>query len=244
MRRYEAMLPRAGVPQPVRASDARLRRCRRHRRGTRGGRARLLDSARSVPRARRQDGIATTTFGSARSPPPRATSRRRDGSGRRAARSGAKAEDPLGGSRYWASSAGWRFGRATSSAGSNWPSGASTWLATRAGGCGSPQRQNDLAEGQLAAGRTDAGELHAREAMALGRAGAAAGHRIRALLLGWAAHQRGDLQRAAVLWASVEAEHARSPIQRWDRHRDRHRARLPEDLPPAAALPSTRRWSS
>ena len=41
-------------------------------------------------------------------------------------------------------------------------------------------RQNDLAEGQLAAGRTDAGELHAREAMALGRAGAAAGHRIRA----------------------------------------------------------------
>jgi tetratricopeptide (TPR) repeat protein len=99
-------------------------------------------------------------------------------------------------------------------------------------------RRTDVAEGHLKVGRTDAGEQQAREALADARE---IGHRaitIFALaLLSWAAAQRGDIHRAAILWATILAEEAKEPILRWGRHRDRYAARLPEDLPPADPLP-------
>jgi predicted ATPase/class 3 adenylate cyclase len=99
-------------------------------------------------------------------------------------------------------------------------------------------RRVDIAEGELRLGRTEAGERHALDALAETRE---VGYRAVAIfglsLLSWAAVQRGDLGRAALLWATVRAEEAKEPIHRWGRHRARHAARIPEDLPPAEPLP-------
>jgi hypothetical protein len=99
-------------------------------------------------------------------------------------------------------------------------------------------RLTDLAEGELIAGRTEAGERYAREALAHARA---LSHRSLAVfslsLLAWAAVRHGDLHRAAALWASLTDEHAKRPVVRWNRHRDRHVARMPEDLPTVDPMP-------
>jgi tetratricopeptide (TPR) repeat protein len=98
-------------------------------------------------------------------------------------------------------------------------------------------RLTDVAEGEVGAGRTDAGERRAREALALSlELSMRPVTAFAVAILARVASQRGDLPWAAALWATIEAEHARSPIHRWDRHRARHRSHLPKDLPPAAAL--------
>ncbi|HET9346075.1 MAG TPA: BTAD domain-containing putative transcriptional regulator [Candidatus Limnocylindrales bacterium] len=68
----------------------------------------------------------------------------------------------------------------------------------------------------LEAGRVAEGESHARECL---RLAVAIGDRtdvVRGLTqLAWAAAERGDLERAGVLWAAAEAEAASVPIAAW-----------------------------
>lgn len=239
MRRYEAMLPRAsGVPPSLYARAMR----------DYGGIADIADELAVAERAYStardlfrelgdQDGIATTTFRLG----VVASARGELGEARRLWEESREiwrqADDPLGEIQVlgFLGSLEIRSGdveRGLEMAKRSFvlarEAGWSMWVAWRL---------TDMAEGELIAGRTDAGERRGHEALALGRELALRPVTAFALaLLAWVAGRRGDLELAAVLWATVEAEDARTPIQRWGRHRARYRSRLPKDLPPAVAL--------
>ena len=68
----------------------------------------------------------------------------------------------------------------------------------------------------LEAGRVEEGERHARDALVLAAEPGYRTDEVRGLvLLAWAAAERGELQRAGVLWAAAEAETAALPIAIW-----------------------------
>jgi hypothetical protein len=68
----------------------------------------------------------------------------------------------------------------------------------------------------LEAGRTEDGERHARECLRMAVTIGDRSDLVRGLtLLAWAAAERGDLQRAGVLWAAADTEAAGIPIASW-----------------------------
>jgi non-specific serine/threonine protein kinase len=92
-----------------------------------------------------------------------------------------------------------------------------------------------LAEQALAVGRADEGELRARESLELARTMEDRLSTVYGLaLLAWAAADRGNAQRANVLWAAIEAEEAKGPLPNWAAERDKYAAHIP---PPTSAVP-------
>jgi tetratricopeptide (TPR) repeat protein len=89
-----------------------------------------------------------------------------------------------------------------------------------------------LASEDLKEGRIDEGESEAREV--LRRADEISDRRstVNSLgMLAWAAAERGDINRAARLWAAVQAELARAPVPRWDVWRPILEPHMPEKKP-------------
>ena len=98
-------------------------------------------------------------------------------------------------------------------------------------------RLGELAERSLEVGNVEEGERRAREYLARAREIEDRTNTIFGLgMLAWAAAERGDDQRAAVLWAAIEAEEAKASEANWAAARHKYAAHIP-DLPrPAAPL--------
>lgn len=103
----------------------------------------------------------------------------------------------------------------------------------------------NLAESALEGGRTEEGERRAREYLALAREIGDRTNTVYGLAqLAWVATDRGDAERAAVLWAAVEAEERGRP---WTSGRRTGRStRRASPLRRGRARPSrsTTRWST
>jgi hypothetical protein len=66
-------------------------------------------------------------------------------------------------------------------------------------------------------GRFDEADAHGRESLVISRRIEDRDEMALALmLLAWVAAARGDTDRAGLLWRSVEAEHRRSRLRRWE----------------------------
>jgi predicted ATPase/class 3 adenylate cyclase len=86
----------------------------------------------------------------------------------------------------------------------------------------------NLAELALKDAKTEEGERQAREYLALARTIEDRTNTVFGLgLLAWAAADRGDVERAATLWAAVEAEEAKGPLAMWTSERDKYAAHIP-----------------
>jgi non-specific serine/threonine protein kinase len=95
----------------------------------------------------------------------------------------------------------------------------------------------NLAERALEDGRTDEGERRAREYLALAREIDDRTNTIYGLAqLAWVATDRGDAERAAVLWAAVEAEEARAPVGQWAPYREKYALHIAAAPRPGTAL--------
>ena len=95
----------------------------------------------------------------------------------------------------------------------------------------------NLAEHALEAGPTEEGERRAREYLALARQIEDRTNTVFGLgMLAWAAADRGDAERANVLWAAVEAEEARAPLAMWAGYRDRYAAHIPPAAGPTPEM--------
>ncbi len=90
------------------------------------------------------------------------------------------------------------------------------------------EQLGNLAEHHLNAGSTDAGERYARACLVLARGMEDRLMTVYGLgMLAWAAADRGEPERAGVLWAAIEVEEAKGPLARWAIYRDRYAARIP-----------------
>jgi len=86
----------------------------------------------------------------------------------------------------------------------------------------------NLAERALKDGETAEGERRAREFLALAHEIRDRTHTVYGLgMLAWAAADRGDSERAAVLWAALEAEDVKGPLAMWAVSRDEYAAHIP-----------------
>jgi predicted ATPase/class 3 adenylate cyclase len=95
----------------------------------------------------------------------------------------------------------------------------------------------NLAEHALEAGRSEEGQRRARECLALARQIEDRTQTVFGLaILAWAAADRGDAERANVLWAAVEAEEARAPLAMWADYRDKYAARILPAVDPVAKV--------
>lgn len=78
------------------------------------------------------------------------------------------------------------------------------------------QNHGIAAQWLLEAGRVDEAEQHARDGLRISAINDDRSDLVRGLiLLAWAAAERGDLQRAGVLWAAADAEASGVPIASW-----------------------------
>jgi tetratricopeptide (TPR) repeat protein len=84
-----------------------------------------------------------------------------------------------------------------------------------------------LAERTLEVGRIDEAERRILDPLERGRRMGDRWTKIRGILvMARVALERGDVERAAMLWAVVEDEHARAPIPRWQRLQARYAGHL------------------